>query len=109
MNKAKLAEKIASKVGISKAQAESALHAFVDLTIEELVHGGEVVLAGFGTFSARRRKGREGINPRKPADKITIPSVVVAKFKAGQNLKKALKEGGKSAPAPVVENQTTEA
>lgn len=106
MNKATLADKIAAKTGISSAQAEDALNAFVTITIDELKNAGEVTLAGFGTFSARRRKGREGINPRRPAEKITIPSVVVAKFKAGKNLKDALKGKGKyaepsAAPAPV--------
>ncbi|MEK7167811.1 MAG: HU family DNA-binding protein [Patescibacteria group bacterium] len=94
MNKAELSEKIAQKVGISKVQAEGALDALVDITTDALTQGGEVVLTGFGTFSARKRKGREGINPRNVSQKITIPSVVVAKFKAGKNLKEALK--GKS-------------
>jgi DNA-binding protein HU-beta len=97
MNKATLAEKIADRVGITKMQAEEALNKFVEITVSELTQGGEVTLAGFGTFSARKRKGREGINPRNPQEKITIPSVVVAKFKAGKNLKDALKGRGKSA------------
>ncbi|HNW09441.1 MAG TPA: HU family DNA-binding protein [bacterium] len=97
MNKAQLSEKIADKVGISRAQAEAAIESFVDITINELRNGGEVTLTGFGTFSARRRKGREGINPRNPEEKITIPSVVVAKFKAGKNLKEALKKEESSA------------
>ena len=96
MNRAELAEKIAQQIGITKAQAEEALKAFVDITIGTLKADSEVTLAGFGTFSARRRKGREGINPRNPQEKITIPSVVVAKFKAGKNLKEALKN--ESAP-----------
>lgn len=91
MNKAELAQKIADKVGISKAQAEEAMNAFTEIAIDAMKAGGEVVLTGFGTFSARARKGREGINPRDPAQKITIPTVVVAKFKAGKNLKDALK------------------
>ncbi len=104
MNRAELAEKIAEAVGITRVQAEEALKAFVDITIDTLKADGEVTLAGFGTFSARRRKGREGINPRNPQEKITIPSVVVAKFKAGKNLKEALKnEGGAPAAEPEVE------
>jgi len=93
MNKMELADKIAEKVGISKAQAEAALNAFVETTMQTMKAGGEVTLTGFGTFSARARKGREGINPRKPEEKITIPTVVVAKFKAGKNLKDLLKKG----------------
>ncbi len=111
MNKATLAEKIADRVGITKMQAEEALNKFVEITVSELTQGGEVTLAGFGTFSARKRKGREGINPRNPQEKITIPSVVVAKFKAGKNLKDALKGRGKSAmteSAPVVSETQSE-
>lgn len=91
MNKVELSQKIADKVGITKAQAESVLEAFTDIATAEMKAGGEVVLTGFGTFSARARKGREGINPRNPQEKISIPTVVVAKFKAGKNLKDALK------------------
>lgn len=104
MNKAEISQKVADKVGITKAQAENALEAFTDIATAEMKAGGEVVLTGFGTFSARARKGREGINPRNPQEKITIPTVTVAKFKAGKNLKDALK--GKmpakmeAAPAP---------
>ncbi len=92
MNKAELADKIAQKVGISKAQAEEALNAFTQITTETMKAGSEVTLTGFGTFSARARKGREGINPRNTSEKIVIPTVVVAKFKAGKNLKDALKK-----------------
>lgn len=92
MNKVELAEKIADKIGITKAQAEEAINTFVQITIETLKNKGEVSLTGFGTFSARERKGREGINPRNPLEKIIIPSVVVPKFKAGKTLKDALKK-----------------
>ncbi len=107
MNRAELSEKIAAKVGITKVQAEEAIKSFVGITVDQLKNGGEVTLTGFGTFSARRRKGREGINPRKPSEKITIPSVVVAKFKAGKNLKDALKGKGAAvkSPEPAVEPQ----
>lgn len=101
MNKTDLAQKVADKVGITKAQADSALSAFTDIATTEMKAGGEVVLTGFGTFSARARKGREGINPRNPKQKISIPTVVVAKFKAGKNLKDALKGKGDVAPANV--------
>lgn len=91
MNKADLASKLAERVGVTKKQAEDLLEAFTDVTINTLKAGGEVVLAGFGAFSARQRKGRIGVHPRRPSEKITVPPVVVAKFKAGKNLKDALK------------------
>jgi len=91
MNKAELSEKLAAKVGVTKAQAEETLNAFTTITMETIKAGGEITLTGFGTFSARARKGREGINPRNTSEKITIPTVLVVKFKAGKNLKDYLK------------------
>lgn len=91
MNKIALAEKIAEKVGVSKKQAEDMVEAFMETTTNELKNSGEVVLTGFGTFSARLRGSRLGVNPQNPGQKITIPAVTVPKFKAGKALKDALK------------------
>jgi len=91
MNKAELAEVISSKFGGTKKQAEEILEFITHTITEHIKKGGEVTLTGFGTFSARQRKGRVGVNPRNPSEKIDIPSVRVAKFKAGKNLKDTLK------------------
>lgn len=91
MNKAELIEKIAEKTGLTKKQAEDMIESFIAITTDELQNGREVVLAGFGAFSAKQRKGREGVNPRNPSEKIQIPPVTVPKFKAGKGLKDALK------------------
>lgn len=91
MNKAELSEKIAAKVNLTKQQTEDVLQAFEDAVIETLKAGGEVTLTGFGTFSAKRREARMGVNPQKPTEKIQIPAVTVPKFKAGKTLKDSLK------------------
>ena len=91
MNKAELASRIAEKLGLSKKVGEDVIEAFEDIVTAALVGGGEVTIAGFGTFSARVRQGRMGVNPQKPTEKIQIPSVTVPKFKAGKALKDALK------------------
>lgn len=91
MNKAELTDVIANKIGISKKQAEETLELITQTITETIKNGGEVTLTGFGTFSARERKGRIGVNPRNPTEKITIPAVRVPKFKAGKNLKDTLK------------------
>lgn len=91
MNKAELVSKLAEKVGISKKQAEDLIEAFTGTVTETLVGGGEVTIAGFGNFSAKRRAGRMGVNPQNPTEKIQIPPVTVPKFKAGKALKDALK------------------
>jgi len=91
MNKAELATRIAEKLGVSKKIGEDAIATFEDIVTAELKAGGEVTIAGFGTFSARVRQGRMGVNPQRPTEKIQIPSVTVPKFKAGKALKDALK------------------
>jgi len=108
MNKAELIEVISEKVGVSKKQTEDVIDTMVDTIVAKLKAGDEVTLTGFGAFSARTRKGRVGVNPRNPDQKIDIPSVVVPKFKAGKNLKEALKGGSakaKSEEKPVAEPQ----
>jgi len=89
MTKTALVEFIAAKAGLTKADAGRAL----DATLEGITNGlkkeGRVALVGFGTFTARKRAAREGINPltKKP---IKIPAKIVASFKAGSKLKDKL-------------------
>jgi len=97
MNKAELIELISEKVGVSKKETEDIVDTMISTIVDKLTNGEEVTLTGFGAFSARTRKGRIGVNPRNPSEKIDIPSVVVPKFKAGKNLKEALKGSGSSA------------
>lgn len=94
MNKAELAQAIADKVGVAKKEAEDMVAAFVSIVTSTLTAKGEVSIAGFGAFSARTRKGRIGVNPQNPSQKIQIPPVTVPKFKAGKALKDALKHAG---------------
>jgi DNA-binding protein HU-beta len=91
MNKAALIERLAAEAAVSKKQAETMLESLVKIIIRELKVGNEVTITGFGTFLARTRHARGGVNPQKPAERIQIPAVTVAKFKTGKTLKDALK------------------
>jgi len=92
MNKAELINLLTEKCATTKKQAECFVESFVEITISTLKAGGEVTIAGFGNFSARKRAGRIGVNPQRPSEKIQIPTVTVPKFKAGKTLKDALKK-----------------
>jgi len=92
MNKPELIEKVALNAGVDKSVAERVLESFVHTVIVSLQQNEEVTLTGFGTFSARVRKARMGVNPRNPSERIRIPTVVVPKFKAGKTLKDSLKK-----------------
>ena len=108
MNKHELSEKISERVGgTTKKQAEDVINTMLDIITTTLLADGEVTLTGFGTFMAKHRVGRTGVNPQNPGQKIEIPPITVPKFKAGKALKDALKNSGvrgghvaPSAPAP---------
>ena len=90
MTKAELVEKISAKVGnLSKAKADEALNAVVEVLRETLVAGDSVVLTGFGTFKVVMRSERKGHNPQSH-ETITIPARKVAKFTPGKLLKEAI-------------------
>jgi DNA-binding protein HU-beta len=91
MNKAELIEKIAEKVQVTKKQAEDMVDCLTETVVTTLKSSGEVTITGFGTFSARQRAARMGVNPQHPEQKMQIPAVTVPKFKAGKALKDALK------------------
>ena len=89
MTKNELVEFIAAKAGLTKADANRALEATLEGIQTGLKKEGKVTLVGFGTFSAKKRAAREGINPlTKEPMKIAAKNVV--SFKAGSKLKDAL-------------------
>lgn len=91
MNKAELAQRLADRLQVPRKLTEEFIEQFETIITETLQAAGEVTIAGFGTFSARVRAGRMGVNPQKPSEPMKIPSVTVPKFKAGKALKDALK------------------
>lgn len=91
MNKTELIEALAEKSGLAKTDAEKALSSFLQIVTETLQAGNEVTITGFGSFMAKRREARMGVNPQNPTQKIQIPAVTVPKFKAGKTLKDSLK------------------
>lgn len=90
MNKTELVAAIAEKAGISKRDADAAVAAFVATVTDAMKAGDKVALIGFGTFEAKKRAARTGINP-KTKETIKIAATKVPAFKAGQALKNAVK------------------
>lgn len=90
MNKADLIGAIAEKSELTKKDSEKALNAMIDIVVASLSKGEKVQIIGFGTFEAKRRNAREGINPRT-GKAIKIAAATVPSFKAGKALKDALK------------------
>ncbi len=91
MNKMELVAKLSERASLPKAKVEEIIEGVLDAITAALKADQEVTLSGFGTFSAKLRKARTGVNPQKPTEKIQIPAMRVPKFKAGKTLKDALK------------------
>ncbi len=90
MTKAELIASIGKEAKISKASAEKAINAFTNALTKALKKGDKLTLTGFGTFSIAKRRARIGRNPQTGKE-IKIPAARVAKFKAGNLLKSAVK------------------
>jgi DNA-binding protein HU-beta len=91
MNKQELIDALVAKLTVSKQEAENILHGFVDVVTEALKNGQEVNISGFGSFVVVARSARMGVNPQKPDEKIQIAATKVPKFRAGKNLKDAVR------------------
>jgi DNA-binding protein HU-beta len=90
VNKAELIGAIAEKSELTKKDSEKALNALLDSIVVALNKGEKVQIIGFGTFEAKKRNAREGINPRT-GKAISIAAATVPTFKAGKALKDAIK------------------
>ncbi|HIR29476.1 MAG TPA: HU family DNA-binding protein [Candidatus Coproplasma stercorigallinarum] len=89
MNKSELVAKIAADADLKKGDAEKFLDAFVATVKEVIAAGDKIQLVGFGTFEAKERGAREGVNPAT-GEKISIPACKVPSFKPGKGLKEEL-------------------
>jgi DNA-binding protein HU-beta len=89
MKKKELIERIAEKADVPKSEAQKHFEAFEKVVTEALRAGEEVQITGFGKFSVKERKAREGRNPQT-GEKMKIASQKVPSFSAGNALKDAI-------------------
>lgn len=91
MTKQEFVDQIASKTDLSRKDAAKAVDAFLETVTESLKKRQDVTFTGFGKFSTQNRAARQGVNPRNPSQKVTIPAATVPKFSAGSTLKSAVR------------------
>ena len=89
MNKSELSARVADAASLSGTQAASAVNAVFLAIADALARGETVTVAGFGTFTTRRREARQGRNPRT-GESITIAASTTPAFKAGKALRDAV-------------------
>lgn len=86
MNKSDLISAVSLKTSITKKETEAVVTAFLETIVQAVSEGERVTLVGFGSFEARERKAREGINP-KTGEKLYIPCARVPTFSVGKFFK----------------------
>ncbi len=94
MTKQEFVDAVASRSGLSRRDAAKAVDAVLDSITDALKRGDQVSFTGFGKFSTQRRAERQGVNPRNPSQKVTIPAATVPKFSAGSTLKSSVRASG---------------
>jgi DNA-binding protein HU-beta len=91
LTKQEFIDKVAQRAGLQRRDAQKAVDAFLDTVTDALTQGDEIAFTGFGKFTTQQRAERQGVNPRNPTEKVTIPASTVPKFSAGSALKTAVR------------------
>lgn len=91
MNKTELVKSISQQIGVDHNMLE-ALFGRTFATIEAaLVEGEQVSIAGFGTFTMKTRRARQGRNPRT-GEPIDIPESRTVGFKPAKAFKERINQ-----------------
>lgn len=89
MNRGELVDAIANEAKVPKKQIERIVESMLTVIQKTVSEGGKVTLVGFGTFEARQRAARGGVNPRT-GEAMQIPATRVPAFSAGKAFKESV-------------------
>ena len=86
MTKSELIEILASKMShLSEKDVELVVNTLFDSMVEALQRGDRIEVRGFGSFSIRERRARNGRNPKTGVN-ISVPPKRVPFFTIGNEL-----------------------
>ncbi len=89
MNKGELIDQVSVELKTSKAEAGRVVEAVLECITKGVKKENKVALAGFGTFTKRKRAARMGINPATK-EPIKIAASTTCGFKPATALKETL-------------------
>jgi DNA-binding protein HU-beta len=89
MTKSELIETVAAVMRQPKKLVAETIEATFEQITRAIYEDERFCMPGFGTFSVRRRKARNGFNPRTNK-KMRIPASRTVGFRAAPELKKGL-------------------
>ena len=104
MTKADLVDEVIRVSSLSKKQAEIIVNTVFDSIVEALTHDDKIELRGFGSFRVRRRRSRQGRNP-KTGDRVAVPAKRIPYFKPGKELKDLINGGPEAGPREVAASE----
>ena len=85
MNKNDLIQELSCRLSVPHTESRYYLNTLLDILSEQLSDGNNLVLQGFGTFSAWKQTERVGRNPRTGVSCVIRPRNSL-KFKPGKSL-----------------------
>ena len=91
MNKSEIVSKVATETGLSQGALDMAVGKVFQTISDSLSSGEDVAISGFGSFSVKQRKERQGRNPAT-GKTMTIPASKAVGFKAAKALKDAVND-----------------
>jgi integration host factor subunit beta len=89
MTKAELVEEVSKVSDLTKRHAEAIVNLVFHSIIDALKRDEKIELRGFGSFRIRKRRSRQGRNP-KTGEKVFVPEKKIPYFKAGKELKELI-------------------
>jgi integration host factor subunit beta len=101
MTKADLVDHVVKSAVVSKKNAETVVDTVFSSIVEALRRDDKIELRGFGSFRVRRRRSRQGRNP-KTGDRVNVPEKRIPYFKPGKELKDLINDGETEAPPAAV-------
>ncbi len=105
MNRSDVLSTVAAECDLSSAKVDAVLKAFEGAIGRSLAGGGEVRIAGFGTFKTSQRSARTSRNPRT-GEPVDVPARTAARFIPGKGLKTAAEGAGATTAAPAKGGKT---
>ena len=94
VTRTEIVDAICKEVGLTAADALCLLEGFLEEVTAELSKGRKVTLSSFGSFSVRRKKERQGRNPKTGTPAVITARSIVS-FSPSANLKTRVMIGNK--------------
>ena len=92
LTKDKLIVQIQNQVGITKQESSQHIEQLLEIMKATLANGKDILISGFGKFSVKHKRARQGRNPQTK-DKMMLRARKILVFKASGVLRERINQG----------------